>query len=76
MIYNNMKTIIESIKKTNYSEWHDVKCIKELTIERKTGTNTFKVDTEYKASKINDNWWLIDQIGVSSEEFKKHFKDI
>ncbi len=71
-----MKNIIESIKKTNCSEWHDVKCIKEFTIERKTSSYIFKKDTEYKASKINDNWWLIDQVGVSKEEFKKHFKDI
>lgn len=71
-----MKDIIESIKKTDYSEWHDVKCIKELTINRKTNSYTFKKDTEYKALKINDNWWLIDQEGVSKEEFKKHFKDI
>jgi hypothetical protein len=71
-----MKNIIESIKKTNYSEWHDVKCIKEFTIERKTSSYTFKKGTEYKASKINDNWWLIDQVSVSKEEFKKHFKDI
>jgi len=71
-----MKDIIESIRKTDYSEWHDVKCIKELTINRKVNSYTFKKDTEYKASKINDNWWLIDQEGVSKEEFKKHFKDI
>ena len=71
-----MKNIVESIKKTDYSEWHDAKCIKELTINRKANSYTFKKDTEYKASKINDNWWLIDQEGVSKEEFKKHFKDI
>ena len=71
-----MKSIVESINKTNYSEWHDVKCIKDLTIKRKTNNITFKANSEYKASKINDNWWLIDQIGVSSKEFKKHFKDI
>lgn len=71
-----MKNIIESIKKTDYSEWHDVICKKELTIERKEANITFKANTEYKASKINDNWWLIDQIGVKTELFKKHFKDI
>lgn len=71
-----MTDIKESIKKTDYSEWHDVKCIKELTINRKTSSYTFKKDTEYKASKINDNWWFIDQVGVSKEELKKHFKDI
>lgn len=71
-----MKTIVESIKKTPYSEWHDVSCIKDYTVERKDGNIVFKSGTEYKASKINDNWWLVDQIGVSSEDFKKYFKDI
>ena len=71
-----MKNIVESIKKTDFSEWHTVKCIKDLTVNRKTSSNMFNKNTEYKASKINDNWWLIDQIGVSSDEFKKHFKDI
>ena len=50
-----MKDIVESIKKTNYSEWHDVKCIKEYKIERKTCRMTFKQGEEYEASKINDN---------------------
>jgi len=71
-----MKDNVESITKTKYSEWHDVKCVKEYVIERKTGNITFKTNTEYKASKINDNWWLIDQIGVPAKDFKKYFKDI
>jgi hypothetical protein len=75
-IDNTMKDIVESIKKTNYSELHDVKCVKEYKIERKTGGMTFKQGEEYEASKINDNWWLIEQFGVSSEDFKKYFKDI
>ena len=68
--------INEAITKTNFSEWHDVKCVKDFTLERKSGNITFKGDAEYKASKINDNWWLIDQIGISNEDFKKYFKDI
>ena len=48
-----MKNIIESIKKTNYSEWHDVKCIKEFTIERKTSSYTFKKDTDDREKKKN-----------------------
>ena len=71
-----MKNIVESIRKTNYSEWHTVKCIKDFKIERKTRSMTFKQGEQYEASKINDNWWLIDQIGVSSEEFKKYFKNV
>ena len=68
--------INESITKTDYSEWHDIICKKDLTIERKEGNITFKSNTEYKASKINDNWWLIDQVGVKNDDFKKYFKDI
>jgi hypothetical protein len=71
-----MKDIVESIKKTNHSEWHTVQCIKEYKIDRKTGTITFKQGEEYEASKINDNWWLIEQFGVSTEDFKKYFKDV
>lgn len=68
--------INESITKTKYSEWHDVQCTKDLKIDRKSWNITFKSGEEYQASKINDEWWLIDQIGVSVEDFKKHFKDI
>lgn len=69
-------TLNEAIKKTDFSEWHDVKCTKELKIDRKSFSITFNAGNEYKASKINDNWWLIDQVGVSNEDFKKYFKDI
>lgn len=73
----DIKDIInESISKTNLSEWHDVKCDNDFTIERKGGNITFKGNIEYKASKINDNWWLIDQVGVKDEDFKKYFKDM
>ena len=72
---NIKETISESIAKTQYSEWHDVICKNDFTIERKTNNITFKANTEYKASKINDNWWLIDSVGVSSADFKKYFKD-
>lgn len=50
-----MKSIVESIRKTDYSEWHDVVCLQDFKVERKGGDITFKKDTEYKASKINDN---------------------
>jgi len=71
-----MKSIIESIKKNNYSEWHDVECTKDLKIDRKSCSIAFKSGDNYNASKIDNNWWLIDQVGISSEDFKKHFKDI
>ncbi len=70
-----MKDQQESIKKTNYSEWHTVKCIKDFIVKRKTNDYSFKANTEYEASKINDNWWLVDSVGVASKDFKKYFKD-
>ncbi len=71
-----MQDIIESIKKTNYSEIHDVKCTSEYKIERKECRITFKKGEHYTASKINNNWWLIEQFGVPAKDFKKYFKDI
>lgn len=71
-----MKNIVESIKKDNYSEWHNVECTNDLKVDRKSWSVTFKSGDNYNASKINNNWWLIDQIGVSTEDFQKHFKDI
>lgn len=73
---NLKEKISESITKTDYSECHDVQCTKDLKIDRKSWNITFKSGEEYQASKINDEWWLIDQVGVSAENFKKHFKDI
>lgn len=70
-----MKDQQESIRKTNYSEWHTVKCIKDLIIECKTNNYSFKANTEYEASKISNNWWLIDSVGISSKEFENYFKD-
>ena len=71
-----MKDVIESIKKTNYSECHIVECIKEYKIEYKTSVITFKQNEHYTASKINDNWWLIEQFGIPTKDFKKYFKNI
>jgi len=71
-----MKSIVESIRKSDYSEWHDVVCLQDFKVERKGGDITFKKNTEYEASKINDNWWIIDSVGVKDIDFKKNFKDI
>lgn len=67
---------MENVRINQFSEWHTVKCIQEYKIEYKTCSTTFRKGEQYEASKINDNWWLVDQFGVSSEDFKKYFKDI
>ena len=71
-----MEKINEHIRIGKYSEWHDVECIKDYEVNRKNTKMTYKSGTQYEASKINDNWWLIDQIGIKDADFKKYFKDI
>lgn len=66
-----MKDIIKYISEERIINL-SVKCIKEFeTKYHKFNTN----ETDLKANKINDNWWLIDSIGISDEDFKKHFKE-
>lgn len=70
-----MKDIVSKItegKFSQYAEWWLVKCKKEL----QTKHQTFKVGEEYEASKINDNWWLIDTVGVSNDDFTTCFDKI
>ena len=67
-----MKDIVSKITEGQFSEWCPVKCKSEL----KTKHQTFKSGEEYEASKINDNWWLIDTVGVSKKDFNKCFDKI
>ena len=67
-----MKDIVSKITEGKYSEWWSVKC----KSEHQTKHQTFKPGEEYEASKINDNWWLIDTVGVSKEDFNKCFDKI
>ena len=71
-----MIDIVSKITEGQYSEWYKVQCIKEYKVDRKIGAITFKQGEEYEASKINDNWWLIEQFGVSVEDFNKYFDKI
>ena len=70
-----MKDIVTKLtegKFNKFAEWWKVKCKKELT----TKHLTFKSGEEYEASKINDNWWLIDAVGVNKDDFTKCFDKI
>jgi hypothetical protein len=55
-------------KEINYNM--TVKCIKEL----QTKHITFKVNEEYKAQKVNENWYCVDSVGIKIEDFDKHFQ--
>ena len=67
-----MKDIVSKITEGKYSEWWLVKC----KSEHNTKHQTCKPGEEYEASKINDNWLLIDTVGVSKEDFSKCFDKI
>ena len=60
------------INGSTLSEWWSVKCIKDI----QTKHQTFKTGETYEASKINENWWLIDTVGVSKEDFAQCFEKI
>lgn len=49
-----------------------VKCIKDLD----TKYHNFKTnENNLNATQINDNWWIIDSIGIDEKSFKTFFKE-
>ena len=49
-----------------------VRCIEQI----QRGGITFRTGETYTASEINKNWYVVDSIGVESEEFMLHFEEI
>lgn len=47
-----------------------VLCIERLTI----GKFSFKEGETYLANKINENYWMVDTVGVKTEDFTLHFE--
>jgi hypothetical protein len=66
-----MKNIDEFINEETTERRHVV-CVKEL----ETKHLKFVKGNEYDATRINNNWWLIDAVGVGEKQFKIHFKQI
>lgn len=48
----------------------DINCIKEL----ETKHVTFKPGETYAGNKINDNYWIVDSVGIETKVFEEHFK--
>ena len=44
------------------------------TEQLQTKKGTFRAGEEYTGNEINEHWWLIDSIGVETEEFLLHFE--
>jgi hypothetical protein len=49
-----------------------VKCTKEL----QTKYVTFKVNEEYSGNRVNNNYWIVDSVGVEIKVFEEHFDAI
>ena len=49
-----------------------VRCVEQI----QKGGITFRTGETYTASEINKNWYVVDSIGVESEEFTLHFEEI
>ena len=49
-----------------------VRCIEQI----QRGGITFRTGETYTASEINKNWYMVDSIGVESEDFTLHFEEI
>ena len=49
-----------------------VRCIEQI----QRGGITFRTGETYTASEINKNWYVVDSIGVESEEFTLHFEEM
>ena len=47
-----------------------VKCIEQFS----TLSMTFRTGEEYTGSTVNENWWVVDSIGISAEDFTMHFE--
>lgn len=52
-----------------YSEYMKVKCIAEFS----KGKVTFRCGEEYSGTMVNKDWYCVDAVGVSREDFEKCF---
>ena len=46
-----------------------INCIKEL----QTKHITFKAGESYIGNRINDNYWIVDSVGIETKVFEEHF---
>jgi hypothetical protein len=49
-----------------------VRCIEQL----QTKHITFKPGEEYFGSEVNKQWWVVDSVGVETDNFHLHFEVI
>ena len=47
-----------------------VRCIEQL----QTKQVTFRPGEEYTSNEVNKRWWIVDSVGIETEEFNLHFE--
>ena len=55
------------------SNMKEIICIEDLNITRKDINITFRKNEEYSASRINNKWWIVEQIGIDNDTYEKYF---
>lgn len=55
-----------------------VLCIERFTVNVKMGTTansfTFREGEAYMANNVNEHYWVVDSIGIKTEDFALHFE--
>ena len=51
-----------------------VSCIEQLQLGG--SKTTFRTGEEYTGNEVNGHWWIVDSVGISSEDFHLHFEVI
>lgn len=67
-----MKDISVKIMEGMTGEKRHVVCVKDLD----TKHLKFDKGSEWDATRINDEWWCIDAVGIKEKQFKTYFKNI
>jgi hypothetical protein len=63
LLYNNTKEKVENMK---------IKCVKGKQYKKVL----FREGEEYDGHRVNDNWWAVDAIGISDDDFNDMFEMI
>lgn len=51
-----------------------IQCIKDFEAGDKRRPITFNKGNKYQGNKINDHWWVVEQVGINVNDFEQHFK--
>ena len=49
-----------------------VRCIEQISL----GGVTFKAGENYTGNTINKDWWVVDSVGITTDDFHLHFEEL